>query len=60
MPLTLTRKVGEVIRIGDDVAVKVTLIDGNRVRLQVTAPRETRILREELVVTGKETPKCRE
>jgi carbon storage regulator len=46
--LILTRKLGEVIRIGDDVAVRVLEIRGNQVRLGVDAPASVRIYREEI------------
>lgn len=46
--LILTRKLGEVIRIGDDVAVRVLEIRGNQVRLGVEAPAAVRIYREEI------------
>ncbi|HEV7730605.1 MAG TPA: carbon storage regulator CsrA [Candidatus Binatia bacterium] len=46
--LILTRKLGEVIRIGDQVAVRVLEIRGNQVRLGVEAPTEVRIYREEI------------
>jgi carbon storage regulator len=46
--LILTRKTGEVIRIGDDVAVSVIEIRGNQVRLGVTAPRQIVVHRQEV------------
>ncbi len=46
--LVLTRRIGETIRIGDDVEVRVTEIQGSRVRLAVNAPRDIRIVRGEL------------
>lgn len=47
--LVLTRKVGEVITIGDDITVTVLEIQGNRVSLGIKAPGSYRILRAELV-----------
>lgn len=47
--LVLTRKVGESIRIGDDVVVSVVELKGGRVRLSFDAPKEVGILRGELV-----------
>lgn len=47
--LVLGRKVGEVIRIGEDVTITVTEIRGNTVRLGVQAPAELRVMRAELV-----------
>lgn len=46
--LLLTRRVGQKIRIGDDIVVQVCETRGSQVRIGVTAPRETRVLREEL------------
>ena len=46
--LILTRKLGEVIRVGDDVTVRVLEVRGNQVRLGVEAPPDVRIYREEI------------
>lgn len=46
--LVLTRKVGEQIRIGDDVVVTLVRIQGDKVRLGVDAPRDVPIHREEV------------
>jgi len=46
--LTLTRKVGEVIRIGDEIEIVVKEIRRNQVRLGIVAPREVPIYREEV------------
>jgi len=46
--LVLTRKLGEVIRVGDYVTVRVLEVKGNHVRLGVEAPAEVRIYREEI------------
>ena len=50
----LTRKVGERIRVGDDVMVQVLEVRANQVRLGFAAPAEIRIFREEIfrVVQG--------
>tara|TARA_R110000744_G_scaffold3823_2_gene14128 strand:+ start:1095 stop:1280 length:186 start_codon:yes stop_codon:yes gene_type:complete len=48
MALTLTRRKGERIMIGDDIVVTVTDIDRSTVRLDIDAPRDVRILREEV------------
>jgi len=37
--LTLTRKLGEKITIGDNVIVMITGIEGNRVKIGVDAPK---------------------
>src|SRR3954462_2814572 len=46
--LTLTRSVGETIRIGDDIEVHVVEVRGGTVRLGFKAPREVTIPREEV------------
>jgi carbon storage regulator len=46
--LVITRKVGEQIRIADDVVVEVLDITGSTVRLGFAAPTEIPILRQEL------------
>ncbi len=46
--LTLTRSVGETIRIGDDIEVHVVEVRGGTVRLGFNAPREVTIHREEV------------
>lgn len=46
--LVLSRKPGERILIGDDVAVTVVRIGPNNVRIGIEAPRSMNIVREEL------------
>jgi len=46
--LILTRKVGEMIRIGDAVVIRVLEVRGSQVRLGVDAPTDVRIFREEV------------
>lgn len=46
--LTLTRRPGQSIFIGDDVEVFVTMTRGGEVRLSFAAPPNVRILRSEL------------
>lgn len=43
--LVLTRKLDEMIMIGDGVEVKVLEVSGNRVKLGITAPRDIAIRR---------------
>lgn len=47
--LILTRKVGETIRIGDNVTVRVLALRGGQVSLGFTAPNDVRIFREEVL-----------
>jgi carbon storage regulator len=49
--LVLTRKIGETIRIGNDVTVQVLAIRGGQVRIGLTAPADVRIFREEIFRT---------
>lgn len=46
--LVLSRKQDEVIRIGDDIEVRVVQIRGDKVRLGITAPSGTSVHREEV------------
>ncbi len=46
--LVLTRKVGETIRIGNDITVQVLAIRGGQVRIGLSAPADVRIFREEI------------
>lgn len=46
--LILTRRIGEVITIGDKVRVKVVGISGRQVRLGIQAPDRVVVLREEI------------
>lgn len=46
--LVLSRKPGERILIGDNVAVTIVRIGPNTVRLGIDAPRDMNIVREEL------------
>jgi carbon storage regulator len=46
--LVLTRKVGERIRIGEDVVITVVRINGTAVRLGVQAPAHMAVVRQEL------------
>jgi len=46
--LVLSRKVGERIRIGNDVVITVVRVTGGGVRLGIDAPAELPVVREEL------------
>lgn len=54
--LVLSRKVGQVIRIGDNIKVMVTDIRGDQVRLGIEAPRNILIHREELLEKIRQNP----
>lgn len=46
--LVLARHKNEMIRIGDDILVKVLKVNGDTVRLGIDAPGDIRIFREEV------------
>lgn len=46
--LILTRKVGETIRINDDISVTVLGVKGSQVRLGIEAPESVAVHREEI------------
>jgi carbon storage regulator len=46
--LVLTRKLGESIRIGDDIIVKIVDLDGRHVKLGIEAPKSIAVNREEI------------
>ena len=47
--LVLQRRAGQSIKIGDDIEVVVLEVSGDHVRLGIAAPREIRVLRQELL-----------
>jgi carbon storage regulator len=48
--LILTRRVGEVVCIGDDIEVVVVEVNGTQVRMGIKAPRNVTVLREEVAI----------
>ena len=46
--LILTRRVGETIRIGDNIEVVVLGVKGNQVRIGTNAPKDLPVHREEI------------
>lgn len=46
--LVLTRKLGESIRIGDNITVKIVDLDGRHVKLGIEAPKTVAVNREEI------------
>lgn len=46
--LILTRKIGEKVRIGDDIELVVLGVKGCQVRLGVEAPKDVSVHREEI------------
>lgn len=64
--LVLTRKIGEAIRIADNILVYVTDIDRDRVKIGIEAPQEIVIMRYEVITAkagaqanGGQAPKIR-
>lgn len=46
--LILSRKIGEAIKIGDDIEIRITRIDGDTVRIGIEAPRQIGVYRDEV------------
>jgi carbon storage regulator len=46
--LILSRRPGESLTIGDNIVVTVVSVNGNQIRLGIDAPREVRVLRDEI------------
>jgi carbon storage regulator len=47
--LVLTRHAGEAIMIGDEIEISIIDVQGDRAKIGITAPKEVRILRKELI-----------
>ena len=52
--LVLSRRVGESVTIGNDIVIKIVSVSGSQIRLGITAPREVRVLREEIFIAMQE------
>ena len=52
MPLSVTRRESDSIRLGDDITIKISRISGSSVTLSIDAPPELKVLRGELVCPG--------
>jgi carbon storage regulator len=46
--LILTRRVGEALKIGDDVTITVLSVRGHQVRIGIDAPKDVGVHREEI------------
>ena len=60
--LILTRRVGEALKLGEDITVTVLGVRGNQVRIGIDAPKSVAIQREEIyssAVTDR-TPEIRD
>lgn len=50
--LVLTRMPGQKIYVGNDVIIEVVVIDGGKVRLGISAPRDVTVYRDELLAAS--------
>ena len=55
--LILTRRIGETLKIGDNIDVTVLNVQGGQVRLGINAPRDVAVHREEIYARIKEEQK---
>jgi carbon storage regulator len=46
--LILTRRVGEAVKVGDEVTVTVISVRGNQIRIGIHAPKDVTVHREEI------------
>lgn len=46
--LVLTRRIGEMLMVGDDVNITILGVKGNQVRLGINAPEDIKVYREEV------------
>ena len=47
--LILSRKIDQAIKIGEDIEIAITKIEGDSVKVGITAPRSIAILRKEIL-----------
>lgn len=52
--LILTRRVGETLMIGEEVAVTVLGVKGNQVRVGINAPKDVMVHREEIFLRAQQ------
>lgn len=48
--LTISRRPGESIHIGDEIGIHIHRSNGSQVRISIDAPQRVRILRSELII----------
>ncbi len=56
--LILTRKIGQSLIIGDDIEVKVVSIDGENIKIGISAPKNVSVVRKELLEVKDENKKA--
>ncbi|AST56859.1 MULTISPECIES: carbon storage regulator CsrA [Thermoanaerobacterium] len=56
--LILTRKIGQSLIIGDDIEVKVVGIDGENIKIGISAPKDVSVVRKELLEVKDENKKA--
>lgn len=55
--LILTRRLGETLKIGDNVDVTILGVKGNQVRVGIEAPNNVTVHREEIYIRGQNEEK---
>lgn len=56
--LILTRKIGQSLIIGDDVEIKIVSIDGDNIKIGISAPKNVTVMRKELLEVKDENKKA--
>jgi carbon storage regulator len=54
--LVLSRKIGEALRIGEDIELVILDVNRGQVRIGIEAPKTTNIVRSELLTRAQGTP----
>lgn len=49
--LVLTRKLGQIIRIGNDIQIEILSVNGDHIKVGISAPKEVLILRDEVYLS---------
>ncbi len=53
--LVLSRRIGETLKIGDDIEVQILGINHGQIRIGISAPKEVNIVRTELIGRPRKT-----
>jgi carbon storage regulator len=56
--LILTRKIGQSLIIGDGIEIKVVSIDGENIKIGISAPKDVSVVRKELLEVKDENKKA--